>query len=302
MLSSVIDRLDHLLVAVGDLSAAADRYAALLGRPPSWRGEHPGAGSANVLFRLDTCYLELLAPSGPGPIGAQLREHLETTGEGLLGLAFGTPDLRETVAKLRARGLSLSDPRPGEGRDLASGAERHWENAFLSPESSRGPLLFAIQHHSPADALPRRDPTEPKESAVSAVDHVVVMSADLDASRALYGDGLGLRLALDRSFEARGTRILFFRVGGVTVEVAGTIGGGPDPAAPDRLWGIAYRVADVAAARRRIADLGFDPSEVRPGHKPGTHVCTLRDGTAGVPTLLIEPAPGARLPSEGVEG
>lgn len=302
MLSAVIDRLDHLLVAVGDLPAAADRYAALLGRPASWRGEHPGAGSANVLFRLDNCYLELLAPAGAGPIGAQLREHLETTGEGLLGLAFGTPDLRETRASLRARGLSLSEPLPGEGRDLVSGAERRWENAFLSPESSRGPLLFAIEHHSPADALPRREPEGSPQSAVSAVDHVVVMSADLDASRALYGDGLGLRLALDRSFEARGTRILFFRVGGVTVEVAGAIDGGADPGAPDRLWGIAYRVADVDAARRRIVDLGFDASEVRPGHKPGTRVCTLRDGAAGVPTLLIEPAPDARLPSAEAEG
>jgi catechol 2,3-dioxygenase-like lactoylglutathione lyase family enzyme len=290
----VIDRLDHLLIAVGDLGAAADRYRALLGRPPSWRGEHPGAGSANVLFRLENTYLELLAPAGEGPIGVQLRERLETHGEGLLGLAFGTPDLGQVVARLRERGLAISDPAPGEGRDLDSGARRRWENAFLSPEASRGPLLFAIQHHSSPDALPQRDPEGPRQSVVSGMDHVVVMSADLAASGDLYGDGgLGLRLALDRRFEARGTRILFFRVGGVTVEVAGPIDGGPDPAAPDRLWGIAWRVADVDAAVRRLADRGFDPSEVRAGHKPGTRVCTLRAGTAGVPTLLIEPSSDA---------
>ena len=215
-------------------------------------------------------------------------------------MAFGTPDIAAARVKLRGAGLSVSEPQSGHGRDRASGAERRWENAFLTPESSRGPLLFAIQHLSPPDALPLRSPAEPSEGTVYALDHIVVMSADLDASRALYGDGLGLRLALDRCFEARGTRILFFRVGGATVEVAGPIAGGPDASAPDRLWGLAYRVADVDAAAQRVAAQGFDVTELRAGHKPGTRVCTVRDGTSGVPTLLIEPvADEARLPSPG---
>lgn len=300
--ATMIDRLDHVIVAVRDLRAAADRYAALLGREPSWQGEHPGAGTANVLFRLENTYVELLAPAGEGPVGKPLRERLESHGEGLAGIAFGTPDLPAAVEALRAQGGSVSDPQPGQGRDAASGAERRWQNAFLTPASSRGPLVFAIQHHSPPEALPLRAPVEPGGS-VFALDHVVVMSADLDASRELYHEVLGLRLALDRSFEARGTRILFFRVGGVTVEVAGPIGGGPDPAAPDRLFGLAYRVADAEAAARRISAAGFDVSAVRPGHKPGTRVCTVGDGTAGVPTLLIEPVAdaGERLPSHGGE-
>jgi len=32
-------------------------------------------------------------------------------------------------------------------------------------------------------------------------------------------------------------------------------------------------------------------TEVRRGRKPGTHVLTLRDGTCGVPTLLLQPSP-----------
>lgn len=300
----MFDCLDHVIVAVADLPAAAERYAALLGRPPSWQGEHPGAGTANTLFRLDNTYLELLAPLGEGAVGDRLRERLSSDGEGLLGLAFGAPDLATAVAALRARGLSISDPQPGRGSDGETGAERRWENAFFTPESSRGPLVFAIQHHSPADALPLRPPAEPA-SAVAGLDHVVLMCADLDGARALYGDSLGLRLALDRRFEERGTRILFFRVGGATVEIAGPIDGGPDPDAPDRLWGLAYRVPDVDAAARRVAAAGFDITEVSPGRKRGTRVCTVRDGTAGVPTLLIEPAPPAAdppLPTSAPEG
>jgi catechol 2,3-dioxygenase-like lactoylglutathione lyase family enzyme len=289
MLAPMIDALDHVIVAVKDLSSATASYAGLLGRAPSWRGEHPGAGTANALFRLENTYLELLAPAGEGPVGSQLRERLDGEGEGLVGTAFRTDDLGAAVISLRAAGITVSEPQPGHGTDEDSGAERRWENAFLSPQSSRGPLVFAIQHHTSPDALPLRAPVSPAESTVHALDHVVVMSADLDAARALYGDGLGLRLALDRRFEARGTRILFFRVGGVTVEVAGPMDGGPDPDAPDRLWGLAYQVGDVAAAAKRIALAGFDVSELRDGRKPGTRVCTVRDGTAGVPTLLIEP-------------
>ena len=51
------------------------------------------------------------------------------------------------------------------------------------------------------------------QSAIQALDHVVVFSADVEATRAFYGDLLGIRLALDRTFEKRGVRLLFFRMG-----------------------------------------------------------------------------------------
>ena len=127
----------------------------------------------------------------------------------------------------------------------------------------------------------------------------MVQSSDLEASGAFYGETLGLRLALDRSFEARGLRMLFFRVGGVTVEVVGRLGAPTQAAAHDRFGGLAWRVPDADAARGRLAAAGFDPSEVRPGHKPGTRVFSVRANTCGVPTLFIEPVrevpkPGAR--------
>ena len=75
-------------MAVRDLEAAGARLGALLGRRASWRGSHPGAGSANVLFRLGDLYVELLAPEGEGAVGALLRARLDAEGEGLVGLAF----------------------------------------------------------------------------------------------------------------------------------------------------------------------------------------------------------------------
>jgi catechol 2,3-dioxygenase-like lactoylglutathione lyase family enzyme len=286
----LLHSLDHAVIAVRDLAAAAEGYAALLGRPASWRGVHPGVGTANALFRLENTYLELLAPQGEGGLGRRLADVLAEQGEGLVALAFGTDDAELCAQRLRAAGLAASDPSEGEGSDVASGARRRWRHVWLPPAATRGLQLFAIEHLDADAALALREPAAAPAAAISALDHVVVASSDLEASRSLYGAGLGLRLALDRSFEARGLRMLFFRVGGVTVEVVGKLGepgAAPEPSTRDRFGGLAWRVPDVEAARERLAAAGFDVSEVRPGAKPGTRVCTVRRETWGVPTLLI---------------
>ena len=283
----MLDRLDHLVVGVRDLDAAADSYTRLLGRRLSWRGRHPSMGTANVIFRLGNTYLELLGVDGEGPVASLLGEQLGREGEGLVALAFGTPDADACARELRRRGLPAPDPVDHSGVETTSGVERRWRNVFLDPGDTRGVRIFAIEHRSPADALPPARPTSGEASAVSGIDHVVVMTPDADAAIALYRDRLGIRLALDRTFEAWGMRLVFFRIGGVTVEIAHPLAGGGSGG--DRLWGISWQVPDVEAARARVAAAGFDVSETRTGRRPGTRVCTVRDGTHGVATLLLGP-------------
>lgn len=294
----MLNTLDHVILAVADLDVATGRYARLLGRSPSWRGEHPGVGSANVLFRLENTYLELLAPAGEGPVGAALEAHLSSRGEGPIGLAFGTDDADACHAWLVARGLAPQAVERGVGRDVESGAMRAWRRVPLPLDQTRGVLLFAIEHESPPEILPLSGPMADASAVVFALDHAVVRSADAEATKALYGDGLGLRLALDREFPQWGARLLFFRVGGLTVEIAAALADGDGEGlggegAPgvdgDRFWGLSYRVRDADAAHARLTDMGIDVSEVRKGRKPGTRVFTVQDGTCGVPTLMLEP-------------
>jgi len=81
---------------------------------------------------------------------------------------------------------------------------------------------------------------------------------------------------------------MFFRCGDAVVELVHdvTIADGRD-----RLWGLSWRVTNADAARARLAAAGLEVSEVRQGVKPGTRVFSVRAGTAGVPTLMIEQAP-----------
>jgi catechol 2,3-dioxygenase-like lactoylglutathione lyase family enzyme len=282
-------RLDHVIVAVSDLGAAQRTYARLLGRSPSWRGEHPGLGTENALFRTGEAYLELLAPAAGA--GEWLRRRLDERGEGLLGFALATADADAAAKALAERGLHPSEPARGIGRDVESGAFREWRNVMLPPAETRGVLIFGIEHRSAEGLLPELPPAGAPEAAVHGIDHVVIRSADPEATRALYGERLGLRLALDRSFPQWGARLLFFRVGRITVEVAAPLDAAPDAGAEDRAWGISWRVGDADAARARLADAGFDVSEVRSGRRPGTRVLSVRGDPCGVATLILEPSP-----------
>ncbi len=131
-------------------------------------------------------------------------------------------------------------------------------------------------------------PAEPASAETTAIDHVVVRTADADRAIALWRHRLGLRLALDRAFPERGLRLVFFRSGGITLEFATPYPPPADADAPDYLYGVSYRVADLAARRERLLSAGVDVSPVRDGMRPGTSVVTVRSGTAGVPTLLLQ--------------
>jgi catechol 2,3-dioxygenase-like lactoylglutathione lyase family enzyme len=119
-----------------------------------------------------------------------------------------------------------------------------------------------------------------------AIDHVVVATRDPERAVALWRDAMGFRLALDREFPDRGLRMIFLRSGGITLEVTAPLRGEASDA-PDAIFGVAYRVADLEACRRELAAAGVDVSEVRRGRKPGTAVVTVRSHTENVPTLLI---------------
>lgn len=280
----MLTSLDHVVLLVRDLPAATATYSRLLGRAPSWRGSHPGQGTANALFRLDRTYVELLAVEGDGTLSAMLHERLEERGEGPLALVYGTDDVAAFARGARDRGLAAGEPVAMSGRDRVSGAERRWKLSWIDPSSTRGVPMLAIEHLSPLDALPPAEASGP--APVVGIDHVVVRTGDAEAAIRIYRDGLGLRLALDRTSEQWGMRLLFFRVGGITVELAQALSGA-DRGADDFFWGVSWKVADVDGARSRLAAAGFDVSGVRTGRREGTRVFTGRSDTHGVATLLI---------------
>jgi catechol 2,3-dioxygenase-like lactoylglutathione lyase family enzyme len=241
------------------LDAGIDAYETLFSRSATPRTLRDGVATA--LLVTANVAVELMAPVGDSDAAMRLRAAIDEGDEGLKSLVFASTDIERAHRHAARVGLA-----PG---DVA--ARETWRSFRLSTERTRGVRLFVLQ----------RDATIRDEST-PALDHVVVRSADMERAAALYGARLGLPMRLDR--EVAGRRLMFFRAGDTIVEIA------EDKAADesDRLWGLSWRVADADAAWARLAYAGLDVSEVRAGMKPGTRVFTVRDGTCGVPTLMIE--------------
>lgn len=292
--------LDHLVIAVRDLDVATQNYARLLARKPSWRGCHPAYGTANVLFRLDNTYIELLAPDTDlsrvmlQPDGGEpawrraLVDHLDAHGEGLYAIALGADDIDAAVAAARAAGLDVADPAGGEGVDLATGARREWRNARIAPESTRGVRSFFIEHLSRPEALPPAEPVVDR-GYVTGVDHVVITSSHIDATLAVWHEALGIDLR--RTFDwSPARRLCFLKLGDIILELAGE----PSPAKPgarDLLWGVSYRADDVHALVERLRREQITVSDARTGRADSTLVADLKPGFShDVRTLFIQRA------------
>jgi catechol 2,3-dioxygenase-like lactoylglutathione lyase family enzyme len=223
--------------------------------------------------------LELMSPKGFSVAADRIRAVIAGQGEGLVSICFRTGDIAKMHRRLDRLALKPEPITDAESRDAASGATLSWKRTRAATEATRGVRLFFLEM-----TKERPHSVPGADAPITDMDHVVVSSADPERAAALYGARLGLDMALDRSHPDWG-RLMFFRCGDLIVEVVHR----PDARADkDKLWGLSWRVADIDATRARLASAGIDVSEVRTGRKPGTRVLTVRNGTCGIPTLLVE--------------
>ena len=277
----MIKTLDHLIVAVGDLDKAEKNYSTVFGADPVWRGEHTEYGTENSLFNFNNTYFELLAAKGDG-LGAMLVNHaLQETGEGLIGIVFGTDNIKETHQKLSNKGFLLGDVSAGEGANFKNNKIRKWKNLFLPPELTRGIFSFLIEHTE--GTLPIVDRFE--SSMVNKLDHVVINTNDADGFINVYKDTFNIRLALDKFVDEWKSRMLFFRLNKTTIEV---IEKKNDEEPKDSLWGLSWEVDNIEEAHERLEKAGVEITPIKKGIKENTMVATIKSHTHNVPTLLIQ--------------
>lgn len=277
----MITSLDHVVVLTGDIAAASAAYQTLFARAPAW--QYGGDGAERVLFTLDNTSLELMAPSGNGATAERIRAVIAAQGERLASLCFRTADIAKMHRRLDRLALKPEAIAEVESRDAVSGATLSWKRTRAATDATRGIRLFFLERDKERP-LSIRTTT----GSITALDHVVVSTPDPERATALYGARLGLDMALDRSHPDWG-RLMFFRCGDLIVEVTHRPGKQED-ISRDRLRGLCWRVSDIDATHARLSQAGVDVSEIRTGRKPGTRVMTVRSGTCGVPTLLVQPS------------
>ncbi len=130
--------IDHAVIAVSDLDAAAASFRALdFTLTP--RGYH-SIGSQNHCIMLGSTYVELLAAPLEHPWLDYYRRFLRAHGDGLAAVALSTEDADAAYAELSARGVAAKAPmdlsRPAEG-----GVAR-----FRLVQVDGRPSVFICQH------------------------------------------------------------------------------------------------------------------------------------------------------------
>lgn len=277
----MITGLDHVVILLDDLDVGIATYQTLFARKPAWRST--AEGTAMAMFTVANMTVELLAPAGYGPAAQRIRAVLPEQGASLASLCFATSDIAAMHRRLERLALKPDAIAEVESTDAETGATLAWRRTRAATPATRGVRQFFLEL-----AGERPLSLVSGEAPVVGLDHVVIASQDPERAAALYGARLGLDMALDRANPDWG-HLMFFRCGDLIVEIVHR----PDDKADknrDTLWGLTWRVADIDAARARLLAAHVNVSEVRNGRKPGTRVVSLRDGTLGIPTLLIERA------------
>ncbi|HEY6144841.1 MAG TPA: VOC family protein [Solirubrobacterales bacterium] len=149
----------------------------------------------------------------------------------------------------------------------------------------------------PTSESDRPSPGEapPHPNGITAIDHVVAISSDLDRTvGVLSAAGLDLRRIREELTPAGAPRQAFFRVGSTILEVVQEPPEATERAGGDRpafFWGLAFVVPDL---ERTVAYLGEERvSEIRPAVQPGRRIATLRRGAGlSVPIALMTPVGG----------
>ena len=174
--------IDHVILVVADLAAAADLLRRDHGLASLPGGRHTGHGTANRITPLGDSYLELMGvvdavEAETSPMGRWALAHRQ---QGLIpaGLCLRTDDASAEAARLGVTAAAMSRARP-------DGVVLSWRNVGADDMfAGRAPLFFI--HWDDMAMHPGRAPVDHHRS-VGGIERVVV-SGDPAALSARIGD------------------------------------------------------------------------------------------------------------------
>jgi methylmalonyl-CoA/ethylmalonyl-CoA epimerase len=130
-----LTQIDHVGIAVSDLSEAVGEYRRTFGIEPTHRERMDDQGVEEVLFAVGESFVQLLGALGPeSPVG----RFLERRGPGLHHVAYRVDSVADALSDLRANGVPLVDEEPRAG-------SRGTRIAFVHPRGVGGVLVELVE-------------------------------------------------------------------------------------------------------------------------------------------------------------
>lgn len=128
-------KLEHIGIAIKDLSAANELFAKLFGAE-NYKQEHvESEGVTTSFFKTGESKIELLEATKPD---SAIAKFIEKRGEGIHHLAFEVEDIYSEMERLIGEGFELIHKEPKKGADNKL-------ICFLHPKSSNGVLVELCQ-------------------------------------------------------------------------------------------------------------------------------------------------------------
>jgi len=127
--------VEHIGIAVKDLSVAERLYAVLLNSEPYKRETVESEQVATSFFKVNQTKIELLEATGPD---SAIARFIEKKGEGIHHIAFEVEDIVAEMERLRNAGFTLLNEFPKQGADNKL-------VCFVHPKSANGVLIELCQ-------------------------------------------------------------------------------------------------------------------------------------------------------------
>ena len=135
-------KIEHIGIAVKDLSKADEVYEQLLGVAPYKHEQVKSEHVTTSFFRVGPNKIELVQSDHPD---SAISKFIEKRGEGLHHIAFDVPDIVAEMNRLKALGFRLLNEEPKKGADNKL-------ICFVHPKSANGVLIELCQE-IPSDAI-----------------------------------------------------------------------------------------------------------------------------------------------------
>ncbi|MCB0637109.1 MAG: methylmalonyl-CoA epimerase [Lewinella sp.] len=128
-------KIEHIGIAVKDLTAANALYTRLLGAPPYKKEAVASEGVTTSFFQTGESKVELLEATNPD---SAIAKFIEKRGEGIHHVAFRVDDIEAEMARLREEGFQLLNEAPKRGAD-------NMLVCFVHPKTANGVLVELCQ-------------------------------------------------------------------------------------------------------------------------------------------------------------
>ncbi len=131
---SLIDRVDHIGIAVRSIASAVPLYRDTFGGTLMYGGDDRRLGIRSVVYILASFKVEILEPLSSE---SYLADFIERYGEGFHHITLAVDDVSKTISDLTKSGFEVVDT------DLSS--RELWQETFIRPSSGFGCLIQIVK-------------------------------------------------------------------------------------------------------------------------------------------------------------